>query len=226
MDHVFRRLSFNELKEKAPVSLALVIINIGVFLYGYISQEFFDELAIVYKGGIISAYMDATGEYWRIFTSGFIHFDVIHLLFNVGFGIYIISSGLERMIGSGRFVLLYLFTLIASGAGVYFFEDPYTLTAGASGAIYGVMGALLFITLQRPGMISLGEASSIRNLIIINLIFTFVFSGISVLGHLSGFGAGLLLAYVLVPQERGPIIDNHVYNFGEDDSEDDDWWVN
>lgn len=228
MDYVFRRLRFKELMEKAPVSAALVIINVAVFIYGYVGEAYFDEMAMVYKGGLIRFYMDATGEYWRIFTSGFIHFDLIHLLFNVGFGIYIISSGLERLMGSFRFALFYFFTLLASGAGVYLFEDPYTLTAGASGAIYGVMGALLFITLQRPGMVGRAEAASIRNLIFINLAFTFLFSGISVLGHLSGFASGLILAYILVPHSTNEYPDNVVYNYTveNDDEEEDDWWVN
>lgn len=225
MDHVFRRLPFKELMEKAPVASLLVVINVIVFLYGYVSNEFMGEYELVIRGGIHREWMDYSGEYYRLITSGFIHFDLIHLLFNVGFGIYIISSGLERLIGSVRFAILYALSLLASSVGVYFFEDPTTLTAGASGAIYGVLGALLFITLQRPGMISRGESSAIRNLIFINLVFTFVFSGISVLGHLGGFAAGLVLSFVIIPNKDKPIQDQYVYDY-TDNSDEDDWWVN
>lgn len=225
MDHVFRRLSFKELMEKAPVSSLLVVINITVFLYGLVSHEFMGEQELVYRAGLNSTLIDYYDEWWRIITSGFIHFDFIHLLFNVGFGIYIISSGLERLIGSLRFFVLYMVALVASGIGVYLLEDPFTLTAGASGAIYGVMGSLLFITLLRPTMLSRGEAAAIRNMIFINLVFTFVVANISILGHLGGFAAGLLLSFILIPDRDKPIKDQNVYDY-TDNSDQDDWWVN
>ena len=155
-------------------------------------------------------------------------------MFNVGFGIYIISAGLERLIGSFRFSIVYFLGLLGSsilvavvGNDTYVVDNITYLipTAGASGAIFSVIGTLLYITFVRPDMISRGEASAIRQLVLINVVFTFVVANISVMGHLGGLGAGLLLSYLVIPKERKVIKDNTVYDFtnNEDDT---DWWEN
>ena len=233
MEHIFRRLSFKELWRTSPVSTVLVVVNVLIFVGGIFINTYFPmEDEFIYSIAINSYQIDTFGEYYRFITAGFGHFDIIHALFNIGFGIYIISAGLERLIGSFRFSLIYFISLIGSSLAVYFFVDDVqvinsvfnlTFTAGASGAIYGAVGALLFISLVRPDMLSRNEVASIRQLVIINIIFTFVVTNISVVGHLGGLVVGMLLSYLLIPNNRKGVKDNTVYDYTNDDSEE-NWW--
>lgn len=233
MDHIFRRLSFNDLLKLSPVSAVLVIVNVLVFIFGIYAQNVMGWDELIFEGGIHSVAVLDQGEYWRLITAGFIHADIIHILFNVGFGIYLISAGLERVIGSVRFSIIYFVGLIGSSIVVLYFTDDvqgsffsgyeYIYTAGASGAIFAVIGALLFITFMRPDLLSANEAASIRQLVLINVIFTFAVSGISITGHLGGLLVGLLLGYVVIPQNR-VIKDNDVYDYTNND--DNNWWEN
>ncbi len=234
MDHIFRRLSFKELWRTSPVATVLVVVNVLVYILGILIDTYFPmESDFVYMIGINSYQIETFGEYYRLFTAGFGHFDILHILFNVGFGIYIISAGLERLIGSYRFLLVYFISLIGSSLAVYFFVDDVnvvsgifqlTFTAGASGAIYGVVGALLFMSLVRPDMLSRSEVASIRQLVIINIIFTFLVSNISIIGHLGGLVIGMAISYFLIPADRKGVKDNYVYDYTNEKSEEDNWW--
>lgn len=233
MDHIFRRLSFRKFVKESPVSAVLFIVNVAVYLFAVFydsttKSSFFNDF------GLNSYFVFEQGEYYRIVTAGFTHADIIHILFNAGFGIYIISSGLERLIGSVRFSIVYFVGLIGSSLIVLYLVDDWYLqgfttyitgvTAGASGAIFAVIGTLLYITFVRPDMISRHESSSIRQLVIINIIFTFMVSNISVTGHLGGLVVGLLIGYIIIPQNRRVINDHEIYDYTNDDSDSDDWW--
>ncbi len=234
MDHIFRRLSFKDLMKFSPVAAALVLVNLAVYIFGFTAENFLGWDRLFNLGGLNSVLVFDRGEYWRLFTAGFIHNDLIHLLFNVGFGIYIISAGLERLIGSVRFSIIYFVGLIGSSLVVVLFSnDVYQVdniiylvpTAGASGAIFAVIGTLLYITFVRPDMISRGEAGAIRQLVIINIIFTFLVSNISVQGHLGGLLVGLVISYLVVPRDRNYIEDQYVYDYTNDE-DNNNWWEN
>ena len=232
MDHIFRRLSFKEIYKHSPVSAILFFVNVGIFIIGYIYQQSTGS-RVFNDFGLNSYLVFELGEYYRIITAGFVHGDIIHILFNAGFGIYIICSGLERLIGSMRFSIVYFVGLIGSSLGVLYLVDDVnivgftrnlTITAGASGAIFAAIGALLYITFVRPDMISRHESSSIRQLVIINVIFTFMVSNISVMGHMGGLLVGLLIGYLVIPKERKHIKDDYIYDYTNDDNDSDDWW--
>jgi membrane associated rhomboid family serine protease len=147
----------------------------------------------------LSGHFIEQGEYYRLITSAFIHYGLFHLAFNM-FGLYLLGGALERYVGAWRFASIYLLSALAGSFGALLLS-PDALTAGASGAIFGLMGALLVLERQR-GVALLG--GSIGGLLVVNLIFTFAYAGsISVGGHLGGLAGGILAGLVLSGFGRG-----------------------
>ncbi len=132
------------------------------------------------------------GEWWRLLTSAFLHYGIIHLGVNM-FSLFFAGRILEVVIGRWRFALLYLAAGVAGSAGALY-VTPDAATAGASAAIFGVFGALL--VLERRGTIATG--GQVLMLIVLNLVFTFAIPGISIGGHIGGLIAGIavMLAYL------------------------------
>jgi membrane associated rhomboid family serine protease len=138
----------------------------------------------------------AHGEWWRLITSAFLHYGPLHLALNM-FSLYFVGSVLEQVIGRWRYLLLYLASGLAGAAGALI-VTPDSSTAGASGAIFGVLGALL--VLERRGHI--GTGGQVLGMIVLNLVFTFAIPGISIGGHLGGLLGGLvlMLAFMRFPR--------------------------
>jgi len=135
----------------------------------------------------------ANGEYWRLVTSGFLHAGLIHIAFNM-YLLYILGTLLEPSIGRVRFLVLYFTSLLGGSLGALL-VSPDSLTVGASGAVFGLMGGAVVIMRAR-GFDPM--ASGIPALIALNLLITFVFPGIAIGGHIGGLVAGVVAAYVLV----------------------------
>ena len=142
----------------------------------------------------------ASGQYWRLFTAMFLHVGVMHLLFN-GYALVAIGTDLERIMGSARFLAIYVLSGLFGSLASYAFS-PH-LSAGASGAIFGVIGALgTFFALYRERLGRWGRArlGNILFLIAINLFWGFTNSGIDNYGHLGGLLSGAVLGLVLAPR--------------------------
>lgn len=137
-------------------------------------------------------------EWWRIVTSGFLHAGLIHLGLNM-FVLFILGQVLEPAIGTARFVALYLVSLLAGSVGALIMSDPVTFTVGASGAIYGLFVATILIARQR-GMHQVVQQLAFW--LVINLVFTFAASNISVGGHIGGIVGGTIAALIVVAAER------------------------
>jgi membrane associated rhomboid family serine protease len=191
--------------------VTLTLVGINVFVYA-------GELALggtyngtenwIYTHGALVAnaqYGDGTlagvanGEWWRLLSSAFLHYGPVHLAFNM-FSLYFAGSILEQVIGRWRFLLLYLVSGLAGAAGALYWS-PNSITVGASGAIFGVLGALF--VLERRGNIATG--GQVAALIVLNLVITFAYSGsISVGGHIGGLIAGVLLMAAFVRFRSSP----------------------
>lgn len=131
----------------------------------------------------------AAGEWWRIITAGFLHAGLLHVGTNM-FALFVLGPPLENSLGRVRFATLYLTALIAGSLGALL-VSPQQLTVGASGAIFGLMGALLA---GRPAGFRPG---AIVPWLVINLIFTVAVPGISIGGHLGGLAGGFVAGVVL-----------------------------
>ena len=182
------------------VTPTLVALNVAVFAWtvatsGSVSRNdrapLFQDWALV-PGAV------ADGEWWRVITAGFLHFGPIHLLFNM-MALWVIGRDVEPALGPARFLAVYLVSLLGGSAAVMLFSPPNALVAGASGAVFGLMGALA--VLLRRLRIPLGQ---VAGLIVVNLVITFLLPGISVAGHLGGLvvGAAATAALVYAPADR------------------------
>lgn len=171
-------------QQAAPVTLALLVINVVVWL-GQISP--FGQ-AITYE--FFFAPLLAGSEPWRMLSAGFVHdwTGPLHILFN-SYAIWIFGRQLEPMLGPLRFLVLYLTSVIGGSVAVMWLSDPTVPVVGASGALFGLMGAF-FIIIRAVG----GNASQLFGLIAINFALGFFVSGISWQGHLGGLITGVVIA--------------------------------
>jgi membrane associated rhomboid family serine protease len=139
----------------------------------------------------------ANGDWWRLITSAFLHASLLHIAFNMYF-LWFVGSAVEQALGRGRFLLIYFVSALAGSAGALVFT-PRTPTVGASGALFGLLGAALILERQRNFVLG-GSALA---LIIINLVLSFTLSNISVGGHIGGLIGGILCTLVLSKFGRG-----------------------
>ncbi|MGI8794274.1 MAG: rhomboid family intramembrane serine protease [Acidimicrobiales bacterium] len=133
----------------------------------------------------------ADGQWWRLITSGFLHYGFMHLGFNL-FALWLVGNILEPALGRLRFAIVYFAGLLAGSAGALLLSYNAS-TAGASGAVFGIMGAL-FVGQRRLGVDP--WRNGIGGLLVINLVFTFAIPNISIGGHLGGLLGGSLAGYL------------------------------
>src|SRR5438876_8375713 len=139
----------------------------------------------------------ANGDWWRLITSAFLHANLIHIGFNMYF-LWFVGTAVEQALGRGRFLLVYLISGLAGSAGALL-ADPQSPTVGASGAIFGILGAALILERQRNYVLG-GQAFA---LIAINLVLSFAIANISYGGHIGGLIGGALCTLVLSRFGRG-----------------------
>jgi membrane associated rhomboid family serine protease len=184
-----------------PATMVLIAINVVVFLIeiagGSGGLGGLSTLRIYDMGGLFGPAV-AAGDWWRLISSGFVHVSLIHIGFNMVL-LYFLGRLLEPALGTPRFVVLYFAALLAGSFGVMVL-DPNTVSAGASGAIFGLAGAT-FVIARGRGMDAI--AGEIGFLIVFNLIFTFAAADISIGAHIGGLIGGVICALIIVAGERG-----------------------
>jgi len=193
------------------VTIGLIAINVFVYLAELAAGGRSDGTGNqIFEKGALYGPLVASGDWWRLLTAAFLHYGPIHLALNM-YSLYYVGSILEHVIGRWRFVLLYLAAGLAGSTGALI-ATPNAVTVGASGAIFGILGALY--VLERRGHIASG--GQIAGLIVINLIFTLLFSGfalggrvtgltISVGGHVGGLIGGVVLMSILLRVRRSAV---------------------
>ena len=141
------------------------------------------------------------GEVWRLFTSMFLHIGFAHLAFNA-YALFIFGVEMERIYGPDRFIIIYILSGLFGSLASFAFRGPDVLSAGASGAIFGVIGMnLAYFIKHRDTLGQFGRQRMAGTLMIIgiNLVFGFTMPGIDNLAHLGGLAAGFLLGYGMAP---------------------------
>jgi membrane associated rhomboid family serine protease len=174
------------------VTSVLVAVNLAIYV------PTFADNSLVNRFGLAGPYV-ANGDWWRLVTSGFMHVSVLHVGFNCLL-LWQLGSLLEPALGRVRFALLYAAALLGGSVGVLLL-DPNVITAGASGAVFGLMGAAA-LGLRHRGANPL--QSALGPLIIINLVLTFAIPGISIGGHLGGLATGAALGSFLFATDGTP----------------------
>jgi membrane associated rhomboid family serine protease len=174
-------------------TIVLIAINVVVFLL----ERGGDSSSYVFRKGALTGIGVANGEWWRVGTAAFLHANALHILFNM-YALWLLGRALERYIGTARFLAIYVVAGISGSAGALLLTNEYTATVGASGAIFGLMGALF--VLERRGVPLIGP---ILPVLLINLVISLAYPGISIGGHIGGLIGGLLAALALERFGRG-----------------------
>jgi membrane associated rhomboid family serine protease len=186
--------------DSGRVTSALIAINVAVFVLGFGVQDLdvrFGNLAL----GLNRSFQVvgvAEGEYYRLITSAFLHAGVLHILFNM-FALAQIGPVLEKALGRGRYLALYLLSALGGSVAAYLLAPPNQPSVGASGAIFGLFGAY-YVVVRRLG----GETGPIVVLLVINLAITFSVPNIDWRAHLGGLATGAVLAAAFAYAPRGP----------------------
>src|SRR5881394_965467 len=183
---------------QALVTKTLIAVNVGIYLITAVQGA-----GINSPGGTLFDKMFlygpfvAQGDWWRLITAAFLHASLIHLGFNM-LALWWFGAPVEEYLGRARFIGLYLVSGLAGSAGALVLT-PHAVTVGASGAIFGILGAAL--VLERQGSYVLG--GSAMGLIVINLVLSFVLSHISIGAHIGGLIGGAACMLVLSRFGRG-----------------------
>lgn len=183
----------------APVTIALVVANILVFIADQLTPANPDSglHALMLSGAIIPELV-RNGEYYRIVTAGFLQFSLAH----IGFNMYALTQAgmvVENLWGSGRFAFIYFAALLAGGIAAYETTlGQHVVTAGASGAIMGLFGAIFALGIRVPRLRRTLVGWALFP-IVATLANGFVVPGISNAGHIGGVVAGAIIGFVMPP---------------------------
>jgi membrane associated rhomboid family serine protease len=177
---------------------ALIAANVAVYLLITASSIGGRHGATLESHLVLYGPAVAKGEWYRLVTNAFVHFGLLHLAFNMLL-LYRLGLVLEPALGRVRFVLLYATALLCGSFGALLLS-PHAATGGASGAVFGLLGAVA-VGLRQRG-ISLRE-TGIGGLIVLNLVFTFAIPGISIGGHLGGLAGGAAVGWVMLRERSG-----------------------
>ena len=206
------------LTSRPVLTQILIGINVAVFVLGMVTSgasAIQGDSTLTVDGGLIARGLlsngqligVAEGEWYRIITSGFLHYGLFHIGFNM-YALWILGNMLEGTIGRLRFGLIYGVALVGGSLGALLLS-PDSLTAGASGAIFGLMGATLAIGRARG--ISIRQ-SPVFGILMLNLLLTFALAGrLSVGGHIGGLIGGFVAGFLLteLPKRmRSPVQGN------------------
>jgi membrane associated rhomboid family serine protease len=179
------------------VTQALIAINVAVYIAEVAAGATVNGGAakgsILDHGGLLGPAIVHQHEYWRIVTSGFLHYSILHIAFNMFF-LYVMGTMLEPAIGHLNFAVVYFVSLLAGSFGALVFQ-PDAITAGASGACFGVLGALIVVAVNRGIPI---WQSGLGLTLLINIVFSLTVSGISIGGHIGGLIGGLITGALIV----------------------------
>lgn len=187
-------------KKKPVVTYALIAINVLLyFVIAFLGNDFFEFNAnILYKYGALvnSNQMVSNIDYLRIITSIFLHGGLLHLVFNM-YSLYIIGPQIESFFGKFKYTIIYLVSGICGNLLSMLFLGDKMVSVGASGAIFGLMGALVYFGYHYRVYLGGVIKSQIIPLIAINLFIGYMSSGINNVAHIGGLIGGILISIAL-----------------------------
>ena len=182
---------------RMPVTITLIVINVVIFVAMFASQDLDTKISLNGFAQPLLIAEDGFGQWWRLFTSMFIHLSITHIAFNM-FALFIFGRVLEPLFGRAWFIVLYLASGLVGGAVyVLIVSVGGPPAAGASGAIFGLFGAMFALAFRRratpEGRALFGQ---VIGLLVINLLIGFIVPGIAWQAHLGGLLAGFAIAAV------------------------------
>lgn len=190
--------------KKPTATYSLILICILIFILMYILGNGSEDTYTLLKFGANLDALTKNGQYYRLFTSMFLHIGIIHLLCNM-YSLYIIGREVEIVFTKKKYLIIYLLSGIA-GSILSLAFNHNTVCAGASGAIFGLLGALLYFGYYYRVYLGASVTRSILPVVIINLIIGFVSTGIDNAAHIGGLVGGILIAMAVgVPDKSNKV---------------------
>jgi len=157
---------------------------------------------VLVRFGAKVPWLIAAGQYWRLLTAMFLHIGLVHLLFN-SYALYSLGPQVESLFGRGRFLIIYLLSGLAGSVASYALSA--SLSAGASGAIFGLIAAMAVFVAGHRQMLGRRGSQALTNIVLVilfNLGLSFSVPGIDVWGHLGGLMGGSVVSWLLRPRYR------------------------
>lgn len=182
-------------QKKTIVTHILIFINLLVFLLMYIIGNGSESTETLIKFGALNGMLVKSGEYYRIITSAFIHIGIFHILCNM-YALYSLGPIIEHFFGRLKFLLIYLYSAIIGSLFVLIFNGDNVISAGASGAIFGLLGSLIYFGYTYRGYIGNKMLNQVIPVIILNLLIGFTTPGISNAAHIGGLIGGFAISYM------------------------------
>ena len=199
-------MDFNNIGRPKYLVDYIVLLNIAVFIVATFTEIITSSSVFLELGAKIN-YKIADFEYYRLITPMFLHADVFHLIFN-SFALFNIGRHVEIALGKTKFLIIYLVSVAFGTMGSFIFNDG--ISVGASGGIFGLIGAMLFVSFIYPDSIKKLLQKDIVTLIVINLLLGFTNSRIDNAAHISGLFGGILISFALgYPNQIKLNIRNH-----------------
>lgn len=176
------------------VGSILIALNVIAYIITAVNARSINnpESGSLFKQSSLIPLAVGQDQYWRILTSGFLHYGVIHIAVNM-LSLYFIGPPLEQVLGRWRFLVVYLVSLLGGSTAVMLLSDEKVMSAGASGAIFGLLGALL-VTFRKLRL----DLRQLGGVLALNLVITFTVPGISWQAHLGGLVAGAAIGAAMV----------------------------
>ncbi|AOR22869.1 rhomboid family intramembrane serine protease [Clostridium taeniosporum] len=187
---------------KENSTLILIAINVIVFLLtAFVSESIFDiNINVLIEFGAKYNYLIYKGEIWRLIACAFLHGGLIHLIANM-YALYILGPQVEKIFGVKRYLIIYFTSAITSSLlGVLLSEK--TISVGASGAIFGLFGAMLVFSIKERHRVNKKYILNLVGVIVLNLVIGFNINNIDNLGHIGGLIGGIAISGVLIPGKR------------------------
>jgi len=175
------------------ITYSLILVNLTVFLLMTLLGGSTKIANLVLFGAKVNSLIEA-GQYWRLVTSMFIHIGFTHLLFNT-YALFVLGIFSERMYGHGKFLVIYIFSGIIGALFSFIFSPK--ISAGASGAIFGLLGSILVYGWQKRFFWRSGLIYNIFIILAINMAFGIITPGIDNFAHFGGFIGGIIISYII-----------------------------
>ena len=181
-----------------PITGSILLINLVMTIIVLVDGNF-STLTLVKYGALNPLLVTQLNQYYRLLTVMFLHGSILHFIMN-SIALYYLGGQMEMILGPKKYALVYFASGIGSSLLVVFFAAQTSVTVGASGAIFGIMGGMLMLTFTRTRWFNERAVRSIRQMVIINLGITFLVPNISVAGHIGGLLTGIILFYFITPK--------------------------
>ena len=185
-----------KLYEKSKVTFTLLAIMIVYFIFMSLNGGTTNIQTLIKYGAMVPPFVSEYNEYYRFVTSIFIHIGITHILFN-GYALYVFGPQIEALMGPKKYLLFFILTGIGGNIATYIFNYQ-SVSAGASGSLFGLFGAFLYLVVRHPNMVTPQGKKSILQLLGINLLLTFAVPSISITAHLGGLIIGFLLSFIFI----------------------------